>query len=55
MAMNKIQFQKGYLAEFQYRFNRRFNLVTFFSKFLKDSVKTPPLSCTLLKVAANCI
>ena len=40
-----------YLAEFEYRFNRRFNLASLPSKLIADSVRTPPMPCRLLKLA----
>lgn len=46
-------YAKRYLAEYQYRFNRRFDLVKLFKNFLYKVHYTPPLSGKLLKRAAN--
>jgi len=43
-----------YLAEFQYRINRRFDLEYILTSLLYASAYTPPLSGRLLRVAANC-
>jgi len=43
-----------YLAEFQYRINRRFDLETILPRLIYASVHTPPLSRGLLRKAANC-
>lgn len=40
-----------YLAEFQYRFNRRYDLTTIISRLAYVSVKTPPMSERLLRLA----
>jgi DNA-directed RNA polymerase subunit RPC12/RpoP/transposase-like protein len=40
-----------YLAEFQYRFNRRFDLSTILQRLLRASVLTPPMPYRLLKLA----
>lgn len=40
-----------YLAEFCYRFNRRFNLKTITTALIRDAVATPPMPQRLLKLA----
>ena len=40
-----------YLAEFCYRFNRRFNLRDMMPRFLFVAMKTPPMPKRLLKLA----
>jgi len=50
-ASRKVYSQR-YLAEFHYRFNRRFNLRAIMPRFIRASVATPPLSGGLLKLAA---
>jgi len=40
-----------YLAEFQYRFNRRFDLKSVLSRLLTMAVRTPAMPQPLLKVA----
>ena len=40
-----------YLAEFQYRFNRRYDLAAMIPCLIKDSVSTPPMPYRLLKLA----
>jgi hypothetical protein len=51
---NSKKYSSKYLAEFQYRFSRRFNLNRLFTSIIYHSVNTPPLGCKLIKVAANC-
>lgn len=45
---------KRYLAEFQYRFNRRFNLRDILTRLISAAADTPPLPGKLLKLAVNC-
>ena len=40
-----------YLAEFCYRFNRRFDLEAMMPRFLHAAARTPPIPCRLLKLA----
>lgn len=40
-----------YLAEFEYRFNRRYDLATMIDRLLFIAVKTPPMPAKLLKIA----
>lgn len=44
---------KRYLAEFQYRLNRRFNLESLFKGFIRTASHTAPLPGELLKRAVN--
>ena len=45
------QYAQRYLAEFQYRFNRRFNLENFIPRLAFVALRTPPLPGRLLKIA----
>jgi hypothetical protein len=40
-----------YLAGFEYRFNRRYDLAAMMSRLAWSSVRTPPMPCRLLKLA----
>jgi hypothetical protein len=40
-----------YLAEFEYRFNRRYDLSAMIPPFLTVAAQTPPMPCRLLKMA----
>ena len=40
-----------YLAEFCYRFNRRFDLEAMMPRFLHAAARTPPMPARLLKLA----
>lgn len=40
-----------YLAEFEYRFNRRFDLSVLTGQLIADSIKTSPMPCRVLKLA----
>jgi hypothetical protein len=40
-----------YLAEFEYRFNRRYDLAAMMSRLLWAGVRTPPMPYRLLKLA----
>lgn len=42
-----------YLAEFHYRFNRRFNLRSLLPRLIRASVDTPPLPGPFIKLAVN--
>ena len=42
-----------YLAEFEYRFNRRFDLPSMLDRLLFIAVKTPPMPSRLLKIAED--
>lgn len=42
-----------YLAEFQYRFNRRFNLAQLLPRLARVAVRTPPMPYRLLKLAES--
>jgi len=43
-----------YLAEFCYRFNRRFDLRQMFSRFGSIAARTPPMPVRLLRLAESC-
>ena len=43
-----------YLAEFEYRFNRRFKLQHMTERFVYVGLRTPPMPCKLLKLAELC-
>jgi len=49
----KATYLKRYLAEFCYRFNRRFNLEEMLPRFSYVAVRTPAISNRLLKVAVT--
>ncbi|PUB79944.1 MAG: IS1595 family transposase, partial [gamma proteobacterium symbiont of Ctena orbiculata] len=40
-----------YLAEFEYRFNRRFNLPSMIERLLFVALRTPPMPYRLLRMA----
>jgi hypothetical protein len=40
-----------YLAEFQYRFNRRYNLASMLPRLVYIALRTPPMPYRLLKLA----
>ena len=42
-----------YLAEFSYRFNRRFSLREMFSRLVFVALRTPPMPYRVLKLAEN--
>jgi transposase-like protein len=43
-----------YFAEFEYRFNRRFDLSALPKQLIADAIKTSPMPCRLLKLAEAC-
>jgi len=49
----KSVYSARYLAEFQYRINRRFDLKNILTRLIYASVQTPPLPGKVLKLAAN--
>lgn len=51
---NRKVYAGRYLAEFEYRFNRRYNLAAILPRLVYAAVTTPPLPGGLLKLAANC-
>ncbi len=59
-ALNGTYHQVGekhlprYLAEFCYRFNRRFDLASMFSRLAYVSVRTPPMPVKLLTLTEQC-
>ena len=50
----KDTYTTRYLAEFQYRINRRFKLDVILTRLIYASAQAPPLSGVLLRRAANC-
>lgn len=50
---NKGEYAARYLAEFQYRINRRFDLEVILTRLLYASAQTPPLPGAFLRMAAN--
>ena len=44
------KYAQRYLSEFQYRFNRRFNLSNFLPRLIFVALRTPPMSEKLLKI-----
>ena len=53
-AFNFAKYAHRYLAELQYRFNRRFNLATILPRLLRAVALTPPLPGSLLRAAEVC-
>lgn len=51
---SKSEYAARYLAEFQYRINRRFDLRSILDRLLYAAAQTPPLQGRLLRLAANC-
>jgi len=45
------KYAQRYLAEFQYRFNRRFDLSAFIPRFMYVALRTPPMPERLLRIA----
>lgn len=50
-AFNHAKYAHRYLAEFSYRFNRRFDLATMVSRLLRAAVNTNPLPVGILRVS----
>jgi len=53
-AFNFAKYAHRYLAELQYRFNRRFNLATILARLLRAAAVTKPQPGRLLRVAEEC-
>lgn len=51
---NNKKYAQRYLSEFEYRFNRRFDLRNIFSELLRNSICTPAMPERLLRLAVNC-
>lgn len=45
------KYAQRYLAEFQYRYNRRFDLSLFIPRFMFEALRTPPMPERLLRIA----
>jgi len=53
-AFNFTRYAHRYLAELQYRFNRRFNLATILARLLRAAATTKPQPGRVLRVAEEC-
>ena len=50
-AFNYAKYAHRYLAEFSYRFNRRFDLATVVPRLLRTVVTTNPLPLSILRIS----
>lgn len=50
-AFNHVKYAHRYLAEFTYRFNRRFDLAAMVPRLLRAAVTTSPLPLNILRVS----
>jgi ribosomal protein L37AE/L43A len=53
-AFDFAKYAHRYLAEAQYRFNRRFNLASILARLLRAAALTPPRPATLIRLAEEC-
>ena len=53
-AFDFAKYAHRYLAEAQYRFNRRFNLASILARLLRAASITPPRSAPLIRLAEEC-
>ena len=53
-AFNFAKYAHRYLAEVQYRFNRRFNLATILKRLLRAASLTPPRPAPFIRAAEEC-
>jgi hypothetical protein len=53
-AFNFAKYAHSYLAELQYRFNRRFDLASILARLLRAASCTPPRSCNVIRMAEVC-
>jgi len=53
-AFNFAKYAHRYLAEVQYRFNRRFNLATILARLLRAATLTPPRPAPFIRAAEEC-
>jgi hypothetical protein len=53
-AFDFAKYAHRYLAEAQYRFNRRFNLATILARLLRAASLTPPRPTPLIRLAEDC-
>jgi ribosomal protein L37AE/L43A len=53
-AFDFAKYAHRYLAEAQYRFNRRFNLASILARLLRAAVLTPPRPALALRLAEEC-
>lgn len=53
-AFNFAKYAHRYLAELQYRFNRRFDLAAILARLLRAASLTPPRPCNVIRMAEVC-
>lgn len=53
-AFDFAKYAHRYLAEAQYRFNRRFNLSSILARLLRAASVTPPRSASLIRLTEEC-
>lgn len=53
-AFNFVKYAHRYLAEVQYRFNRRFNLASILARLLRAAALTPPRPAPFIRLAEVC-
>lgn len=53
-AFDFAKYAHRYLAEAQYRFNRRFNLASILARLVRAASLTPPRPATLIRLAEEC-
>ena len=53
-AFDFAKYAHRYLAEAQYRFNRRFNLASILARLLRAASLTPPRPAPLIRLAEEC-
>lgn len=53
-AFDFAKYAHRYLAEAQYRFNRRFNLASILGRLLRAASLTPPRPAPLIRLAKEC-
>jgi len=53
-AFDFAKYAHRYLAEAQYRFNRRFNLASILARLLRAASVTPPRPATFIRMAEEC-
>jgi len=53
-AFDFAKYAHRYLAEAQYRFNRRFNLASILARLLRAACLTPPQPASLIRLAEDC-
>jgi len=53
-AFDFTKYAHRYLAEFQFRFNRRFNMRTIFHRLLRSMLQAPPTPEPAIRTAEAC-